>query len=292
MRILRSVAELRAWRAQQARVALVPTMGYLHEGHLELLREARRQVPRDGLPGAVALSIFVNPTQFNDPRDLANYPRDEAGDVEKAASVGADAVYCPSDPSELYPPGAATWVNVERLDQHLCGATRPGHFRGVCTIVCKLWNLFQPDIVVFGQKDYQQLAILRRMHRDLLLCGEIIGMPTVREVDGLAMSSRNARLDARARQDALAIPRFLAEVRRRFAAGERDALGLLGGGEQALAPGRADYVSLVDAEDLQPIARVEKPALVAVAVFFGEVRLIDNTLLLPEQSPDEWPPET
>jgi pantoate--beta-alanine ligase len=265
MQVLRSVNELRAWRAGVERVAFVPTMGYLHEGHLELLREARRRVP----DGALALSIFVNPTQFNDPRDLQSYPR------------GVDLVFAPSDPSELYPPGASTWIEVEGLDRHLCGATRPGHFRGVCTIVGKLLALLRPHVAVFGEKDFQQLAIIRRMHRDLMLEGEIVGAPIVREPDGLAMSSRNARLSSEARGEALAIPRLLARVRERFAAGERETSELLGAAEQLLAPGRVDYVSLVDAEDLQPRTRVDAPALVAVAVFFGGVRLIDNTLLVP-----------
>ena len=277
MLVLRSVNELRAWRATAGRVALVPTMGSLHEGHLELLREARRRVPVG--EGSVVLSIFVNPTQFNDPRDLANYPRDEAGDLAKAASVGVDLAFCPIDPHELYPANASTWIEVEGLDQHLCGATRPGHFRGVCTIVGKLLALVRPHFAIFGQKDFQQLAIVRRMHRDLLLEGEIVGCPTVRESDGLAMSSRNARLDAQARLDALAIPRFLDQVRHRFDAGERDAARLLADAEALLAPGRIDYVSLVDAEGLQPIAQVERPALVALAVFFAGVRLIDNTVL-------------
>jgi pantoate--beta-alanine ligase len=281
--ILRSVSELRAWRKDRAAagrsVALVPTMGYLHEGHLELMREARRRIPRER--GELAISIFVNPTQFNDPRDLQNYPRDEVGDLEKAASVGVDMAFCPTDPAEMYPAGASTWVDVAGLDAHLCGATRPGHFRGVCTIVCKLWQLFVPDLVVFGQKDFQQLAIVRRMHRDLFLSGEIVGVGTVREADGLALSSRNARLSASARQEALAIPRFLAGVRQRFVAGERDAARLIADAEQALAPGRIHYVSVVDAERLQPVEQVEGPTLVALAVFFDEVRLIDNLVLMP-----------
>ncbi|MFO7565082.1 MAG: pantoate--beta-alanine ligase [Enhygromyxa sp.] len=281
--VLRSVSELRTWRRDRAAagrgVALVPTMGYLHEGHLALMREARRRMPPER--GDLAISIFVNPTQFNDPGDLQGYPRDEAGDLEKAASVGVDLAFCPSDPAELYPEGASTWVDVAGLDEHLCGATRPGHFRGVCTIVCKLWQLFAPDLVAFGQKDFQQLAIVRRMHRDLFLSGEIIGVPTVREADGLALSSRNAKLSPGARRDALAIPRFLAEVRRRFDAGEREAARLIAEAEQALAPGRVHYVSLVDAERLQPVERVEAPALVALAVFFGGVRLIDNLVLTP-----------
>jgi pantoate--beta-alanine ligase len=275
MLVLRSVSELRAWRARVDRVALVPTMGSLHEGHLELLREGRRRVGE----GALALSIFVNPTQFNDPRDLANYPRDEPGDLAKAASVGVDLAFCPTDASELYPNNASTWIEVEGLDRHLCGATRPGHFRGVCTIVGKLLALVRPDYAMFGEKDFQQLAIVRRMHRDLLFPGEIVGCPIVREPDGLAMSSRNARLSAEARVQALAIPRFLDVVRRRFAAGERTTSALLADAASALAPGRVDYVSLVDAEDLQPVAGVERPALVALAVFFAGVRLIDNTVL-------------
>lgn len=277
MQVVRSVRELQAWRAGVDRVALVPTMGYLHEGHLELLREARRRLPE----GALALSIFVNPTQFNDPRDLEHYPRDEAGDLAKAAGVGVDLAFCPSDPSELYPPGASTWIEVEGLDRHLCGASRPGHFRGVCTIVGKLLMLVRPQVAVFGEKDYQQLAIVRRMHRDLLLDGEILGCPIVREADGLAMSSRNARLSPQARDEALAIPRLLARVRERFAAGERTSDALLADAAPLLSPGRVDYVSLVDAEDLQPRARVEAPALVALAAFFGGVRLIDNTVLVP-----------
>ena len=281
--VLRSVAELQAWRARLAaagqRVALVPTMGFLHEGHLELMRVARARIPAS--EGALAVSIFVNPTQFNDPRDLDGYPRDEAGDLAKAASVGVDVAFCPSDPAELYPPGASTWVDVEGLDAHLCGATRPGHFRGVCTIVCKLWQLFRPDLAAFGQKDFQQLAIVRRMHRDLFLSGEIVGVPTVREPDGLALSSRNARLSPTARAQALAIPRFLAEVRARFDAGARATAALLADAELALAPGRVHYVSAVDAETLQPVAEVTAPTLVAVAVFFDEVRLIDNLVLEP-----------
>lgn len=279
MLILRSVSELRAWRAGVDRVALVPTMGSLHAGHLELLREGRRRVPIG--EGSLVLSIFVNPTQFNDPRDLANYPRDEIGDLAKAASVGVDLVFCPTDPLELYPTNASTWIEVEGLDRHLCGATRPGHFRGVCTIVGKLLGLIRPDFAIFGEKDFQQLAIIRRMHRDLLLDGEIVGCPIVREPDGLAMSSRNTRLDADARMQALAIPRFLDEVRQRFAAGERSTSALLADADARLSPGRIDYVSLVDAAELQPIERVERPALVALAVFFGGVRLIDNTVLEP-----------
>ncbi|RMH00113.1 MAG: pantoate--beta-alanine ligase [Deltaproteobacteria bacterium] len=282
VRILRTREEVRAWRTALPagrRVAFVPTMGFLHEGHLSLLREARRRVPRDA--GEVVLSIFVNPTQFDRADDLATYPRDEAGDLAKAESVGVDVAFCPTDPAELYPPGHATFAEVERLDRHLCGATRPGHFRGVCTVVLKLWNLVRPDVALFGEKDFQQLAILRRMHRDLFLGGEIVGMPIVREPDGLAMSSRNANLSPSARQEALALPRFLQTVRARFDAGEREVARLLEGAASALAPGRIDYVSVVDAEELAPVERVEAPAVAAAAVFYGGVRLIDNVRLDP-----------
>ena len=283
MQVLRTVSELRLWRNQLAvagrRVAFVPTMGSLHDGHLALMRDGRRRVPR--AQGELLISIFVNPTQFNDPRDLAVYPRDEAGDLAKAASVDVDAAFCPAV-TELYPGGQAhTFVEVEELDRHLCGATRPGHFRGVCTVVAKLWQLVEPDIALFGQKDFQQLAIIRRMHRDLFFRGEIVGVPTVREADGLALSSRNALLGAEARAQALAIPRFLKQVQTRFEAGTLDTRALLAGSDQAFAMGQVHYVSAVDAQTLQPVAGVEAPTLVAVAVVFGGVRLIDNVLLEP-----------
>ena len=277
MLVLRNTHELVDWRRSAGGpVAFVPTMGYLHEGHLSLLREGRARAKG----GALALSIFVNPTQFGPNEDLGRYPRDEAGDLDKARQCGVDVAFCPTDPDEVYP-SRLTWVNVDELGNHLCGRSRPGHFRGVCTVVCKLLALVRPDVALFGCKDYQQLAIIRRMHADLFLPGEIVGMPIVRETDGLAMSSRNANLDPQARTDALAISRFLAEVRRRFAAGVRDAAQLLAGAEGALAPGRIDYVELVDATLLQPVVHVEQPVLCAIAAFFGGVRLIDNTVLTP-----------
>ncbi len=280
MIVLRTREELLRWRASVpvgSPVAFVPTMGFLHEGHLALLRRGRALA--DG--GALVLSIFVNPTQFGPSEDLDRYPRDEAGDLAKAASCGVDVAFCPVDRSALYPNGTMTWVDVEMLDRHLCGASRPGHFRGVCTVVAKLWGLVRPDFGLFGEKDYQQLAILRRMHADLNLVGEVVGLPIVREADGLAMSSRNTNLGPQARQDALAIARYLAAVRERFAMGERSAAALLADPASAMAPGRVDYASLVDAEDLQPVTTVDRPALVAVAVFFGAVRLIDNCVLRP-----------
>lgn len=280
MRVLRTREELLAWRAsvpEGAPVAFVPTMGYLHEGHLSLLREGRRRAAG----GSLVLSIFVNPTQFGPTEDLDRYPRDEAGDLARAGSCGVDVAFCPTDPRALYPNGMRTWVEVEGLDLHLCGATRPGHFRGVCTVVAKLWGLVRPSVGLFGEKDYQQLAILRRMHADLNLVGEVVGQPIVREPDGLAMSSRNTNLDPQARAEALAISRYLTGVRARFAGGAREAGALVGEAARELAPGRVEYVSLVDAAELQPIDAVQRTALVAVAAVFGGVRLIDNTVLQP-----------
>lgn len=278
MRVLRTRAEVQAWRADvRGPVAFVPTMGFLHEGHLSLLREGRRRAAG----GSLVLSIFVNPTQFGPREDLDKYPRDEAGDLAKADGCGVDVAFCPLDRSVMYPFATHTWVDVEGLDRHLCGAARPGHFRGVCTVVAKLWGLVRPDVALFGEKDFQQLAILRRMHAELNLVGEVVGMPIVREPDGLAMSSRNVNLKDGARQEALAISRYLAGVRARFDRGERTAAGLLGGAADELAPGRVDYASLVDAEELQPVEVVTRPALCAVAAFFGGVRLIDNCVLRP-----------
>ncbi len=281
MKIIRHVPALQAWRAAvpgDARVAFVPTMGFLHEGHISLLREGRGRVPHG--QGALVLSIFVNPTQFGPGEDLDAYPRDEARDLELAEAAGVDVVFTPSDPDAVYP-SRNTWVDVEELSSTLCGASRPGHFRGVCTIVTKLWMLVRPDVAVFGEKDYQQLAILRRLHADLFLGGEVASIPIVREDDGLAMSSRNANLSAQARHSALALPRFRGVVARRFSDGERSVDGLLHGASVALAPGEIDYVQAVDAGTLQPVSRVDAAVLVAFAVRYGGVRLIDNVVLTP-----------
>jgi pantoate--beta-alanine ligase len=283
--VLRTPAELRAWRRALPPgrpVAIVPTMGYLHDGHLSLLQEARRRIPPG--EGEVVLTLFVNPTQFGPNEDLDRYPRDEPGDLAKARACGVDVAFAPTDPAAMYPfrgSGSEAWVDVEGLSAGLCGQSRPGHFRGVCTIVAKLLHLVRPDLALFGEKDYQQLAIIRRMHADLMLDGEIIGMPIVREPDGLAMSSRNANLDPASRVHARALSAFLATVRARFAAGERRAITLLADAAARLAPGRIDYVQLVDADDLQPIDLALRPALCALAVFVGGVRLIDNTVLRP-----------
>lgn len=281
MKVLREPSEVVAFRAgvhSDTAVAMVPTMGFLHEGHLKLVDEARRRVGPDGL---VLMTIFVNPTQFDSPDDLATYPRDEAADLENAGARGVDVVFAPPRPEVVYDPAHATWVEVEGLDQHLCGANRPGHFRGVCTVVTKLWNLVRPHFGVFGEKDYQQLAIIRRLHADLFLSGEVVGVPIERETDGLARSSRNARLSPEAREEALAISRGLRDTQALFTGGERGAAALLSAMNAALGTADVDYVSLVDAATLQPIDTVARPALLAVAVRYGGVRLIDNTVLRP-----------
>lgn len=277
--VLRSAQELIRWRGALSashRIGFVPTMGFLHAGHVSLLEEGRRRVSPS--EGSLVLSIFVNPTQFAPGEDLEHYPRDEPGDLATAEAAGVDAVFCPAHAEALYPT-RATWVSVDGLPDRLCGAARPDHFRGVCTVVCKLWNLVRPDIGLFGEKDYQQLAILRRMHTDLYLGGEIVGMPIVREADGLALSSRNARLSGTARQDALALSRYLGQVRERFDAGHRDVTAVLGDYAQALAPGVVDYVEAVDADTLVSLEHLVGKTLVALAVHVGGVRLIDNLVL-------------
>lgn len=287
MKILRTVAELRRWRdeasAAGAHVGFVPTMGFLHDGHLSLVREAKRRLLAQELDGPIEimLSIFVNPAQFAPGEDLEVYPRDEEGDLHKAELAGATVAFCPLDPEEMYSPGPNLWVRVEGVDQLLCGASRPTHFRGVSTVVAKLWNLVEPDFAVFGQKDHQQLAIIRRMHRELFFRGEVVGMPTVREDDGLAMSSRNAYLSADERVQAAALHRFLSEVKRRFDAGAREAKVLLAGAEEALCVGTIDYVTLCDAETLEALTHVERPSVVALAVKFSQARLLDNVVLEP-----------
>lgn len=280
MKTARTVAELRAqigeWRGAGKRIGFVPTMGNLHAGHFSLIRQARESADK------VVASIFVNPSQFGPNEDFDRYPRTPDADAEGLDREGCDLLFLPSV-DEMYPLGVGSRVrmDVPSLTGILCGASRPGHFDGVCTVVSRLFNQVQPDVAVFGQKDYQQLAILRRLHSDLFLGGEVVGMPIVREPDGLAMSSRNANLSPEARAQAVAIPRFMAEVRRRFAAGERDAAALIDGAAQALAPGRIDYVSVVDADDLEPVSRVTGPTLCALAAFFGGVRLLDNAVLRP-----------
>jgi pantoate--beta-alanine ligase len=262
----------RAARARGERIAFVPTMGALHAGHVALLAEARKRGDK------LALSIFVNPTQFGPSEDLARYPRDLPGDLAKAAGAGTDVAFVP-EVAEIYPAGFQTTIEVRELARGLDGVSRPGHFAGVATVVAKLFNIVQPDLAVFGEKDFQQLAIVRRLVADLAMGIEIVGLPTVREPDGLAMSSRNAYLSPAERMRALSLSRALFAARDRAAAGERDAKTLVDGARAALDVDRFDYLELCDAATLAPVARVEGPSVLLVAAFIGRTRLIDNVRL-------------
>jgi pantoate--beta-alanine ligase len=270
-------AEMTAWaaaaRARGDRVVFVPTMGALHDGHVTLLRAAR------ALGTRVVLSIFVNPIQFGANEDLARYPRDLDGDLAKAASAGTDVAFVP-DARDVYPAGFQTTVEVPELARGLCGPFRPGHFAGVATVVCKLFNMVRPDVAVFGEKDYQQLAIVRRMVIDLDMRIDIVGVPTVREPDGLAMSSRNAYLSPAERARALSLSRALFAARDAAARGARRPDALVEQARASLDADRVDYVELVDADTLQPVPDLARPAVLAVAAFIGRTRLIDNVRIL------------
>lgn len=267
-------------RAGGRRVALVPTMGALHAGHLALMEEARRRV---GAGGLVALSVFVNPTQFGPAEDLARYPRDLDADVARCAAAGVDAVFAPS-PGEMYPPGDQTRVRVAALAVPLCGPTRPVHFEGVATVVTKLLALAGPCVAVFGRKDYQQLRVVTRLARDLFLPVEVVGLATVREPDGLALSSRNRYLGPADRARAAAVPASLRAARALYARGERGTLALLDATSRRLAGAvdGVDYIELRDADELTaPVTPMPDGAraVLAVAVTIGGTRLIDNTVL-------------
>ena len=284
MRTVRTVADLRAAlrdarRAEQT-IGLVPTMGALHAGHLSLVRAARAE------NDVVVVSLFVNPTQFNEAADLDAYPRDEARDTEAAAAAGTDLLFAPSA-DEVYPPGFATTVRIAGLTEHLEGEHRGvAHFEGVATVVCKLLNMAQPDVAYFGQKDAQQAAVIRRLVRDLDIPVRIAVQPTVREPDGLALSSRNVHLKGADRERALALRRALDAAAETVAAGERDPHAVERAGRAAMARlgVEAEYVALVCPDDLRPVERVDGDVLVAVAARVGPTRLIDNTILHPQQS--------
>lgn len=283
MQITRTVPETRlALRALRARgpVVLVPTMGALHEGHARLIREARSQA---GADGTVVTTIFVNPTQFGPKEDFTVYPRTPEEDAELASANGTDLLFSP-DAATMYAPDASTSVREEMVSLPLCGASRPGHFAGVCTVVAKLFNIIQPDAAIFGKKDRQQLAVIQRMVRDLDFPVAITGVETVREGDGLAMSSRNRRLEVDARAQAPAIRRGLLAAAEALASGENSAARLLDLARlpiAACALARIDYLSIVDAVTLAPMETIDRPAFLAAAVFFGDVRLIDNIDLNP-----------
>jgi pantoate--beta-alanine ligase len=262
-------------RRDGRRIAVVPTMGALHEGHLALVRHARARAD------VVLLTIFVNPTQFGPTEDLSRYPRDEEGDLAKARPAGIDLAFCPA-PESMYKPSAQTYVEVRELQKPLCGASRPGHFAGVATVVSKLFHITKPHLAVFGEKDYQQLAIIRRMVRDLDFDVVIESVPIIREADGLALSSRNAYLSPEQRVAALSLSRGLAAAEAAFRAGERDAQVLVAAARapiEAEPLARIDYVELRDADELTDLVRVERKAVVAIAAFVGTTRLIDNRVL-------------
>jgi pantoate--beta-alanine ligase len=274
---IEGMREIRLRYGSAERFALVPTMGALHEGHLSLMRAARTQCD------LVAASLFVNPIQFGPGEDLATYPRDFARDRELLEKEGVDFLFAP-DVEEMYPAGTVTFVTVEKLSDKLCGRSRPGHFRGVTTVVSKLFNIVEPDVAFFGQKDAAQAAIIRRMVRDLNIPVQIVTCPIVREADGLAMSSRNAYLDSHQRMAASVLYRSLMEVQRRFDEDEHIAGSLIEAGKHLVAEEpavRLDYLEIVDSETLDPVDDVSRGALVAVAAFVGRTRLIDNVVLTP-----------
>jgi len=268
--------ELRSFRLSlDGSVGLVPTMGYLHEGHLSLARRARAECAH------VIVSIFVNPTQFGPKEDLSKYPRDLERDLSLLETAGVDLVWTPQ-PEEVYPPGFQTWVEVQEMTRPLEGAMRPGHFRGVTTVVAKLFNAVQPDKAYFGQKDAQQAAVIRQMVKDLNFPLELIVCPTVREPDGLAMSSRNVYLDPRQRKAATVLYRSLTAAKAAYQQGEHDAERLRQIMKDAIAAepsAQMQYVSCADYETLQELETVTRKTLLSMAVFFGKTRLIDNLVL-------------
>jgi pantoate--beta-alanine ligase len=280
MRIIRTVKSLRAavffQRRKGRRIGLVPTMGALHEGHLSLIRLAKRR------SDFVVVSIFVNPAQFGPREDLKKYPRDLRGDTEKCRKAGADLIFVPSV-KEVYTEGFSTYVNVEGITQGLCGASRPGHFRGVATVVCKLFNMVRPDVAAFGQKDAQQAAVIRRMVRDLDMDIDIVIGPIIREPDGLAMSSRNAYLTTAERSQAPALYHSLVLARSMARHGIRETSKVKREMAKLLAReaplGNVDYIEIVNNETLEPLKRISGKTLVALAVRFPGARLIDNTVI-------------
>lgn len=284
MKIVNSPREMQrlaeAARCKGEHIALVPTMGYLHEGHLSLMREGRRRGTM------LVASIFVNPTQFGANEDFTRYPRDLERDCALMRTVPVDVLFAP-EAADMYLADSQTWVEVTKLTQGLCGRHRPGHFRGVATVVTKLFNIVKPHIALFGQKDYQQLRTIQRMVRDLNMDLEIVPMATVREPDGLAMSSRNAYLSAAERKTALSLSRALTAARTALATGANTAAELARAATAVLErePGvEIEYVEAVDAESLEPVGAVERPVVVAIAARVGKVRLIDNAVLTPELS--------
>lgn len=277
MRVIESTKAAQAHvRGRETKSVLVPTMGALHRGHVELIRVAREQA---GMDGEVAVSIFVNPLQFEPGSDFEKYPRPEAADEKLCEEAAVNLLFRPRD---MYFDNRSVYVEEIMLSGGLCGAARPGHFRGVCTVVAKLFNLLAPTAAVFGEKDYQQLTIIRRMVRDLNFPIEIIGVPTVREADGLALSSRNQYLNTDERAQATVLYRAMTRVKELADRGQKSVRELIDVAKGVIASAnssRVDYISIVDADNLQPLETLRPNAVIALAVFIGKTRLIDNLRL-------------
>lgn len=259
-------------RVQGRRISFVPTMGYLHEGHLNLMREGKRR------GDYLVVSIFVNPTQFGPQEDLEKYPRDFEGDERRAASAGVDAIFYPAN-EEMYPPNYQTYVTVEEVTKNLCGQSRPIHFRGVATVCAKLFNIVKPHVAIFGKKDFQQLVTIQRMVRDLNMDLEIVGLDTTREQDGLAMSSRNAYLKETERESALSLSRSLVRAKKLYDASERSSGKIIHAVQEFITSHggtRIDYVKICDTETMQDVKHIERESVLALAVWVGSTRLIDN----------------
>ena len=279
MRIIENIKEMQirseSLRLAGKRIAFVPTMGYFHEGHLSLMREAQNKADQ------VIVSIYVNPTQFGPKEDFSKYPRDFERDTKLAQSVGVDVIFFPSD-KDMYPNGYQTYVDVEKVTQNLCGASRPGHFRGVTTICCKLFNIVKPHAAIFGKKDFQQLAAIKRMVADLNLDLEIVGMATFREPDGLAMSSRNVYLSPEERSSALSLVGSLKMAQKLYAEGERKASVMIGEATKLIKSAKftdIDYIKICDASTLEDVEDIQSEVVMALAVRVGKTRLIDNSVL-------------
>lgn len=282
MRIIETVSEMQqqsdAWRREGRKIVLVPTMGYLHAGHLALMNSAREEGEK------VVISIFVNPTQFGPGEDFERYPRNFERDIQMATEAGVDIAFVPKA-VEMYPEGYQTYVDVEKVTLPLCGRSRPGHFRGVATVVTKLLNIVKPHAAIFGQKDFQQLVTLRRMVRDLNMDVEIVSHPIVREADGLAMSSRNTYLSDEQRKTALGLSRSLEEAKRLIKNGELHGEVILEKVRETIeATGgvRIDYAELRRPDTLEEVGLIDGPTLLALAAYVGQTRLIDNCVLEPE----------
>jgi pantoate--beta-alanine ligase len=282
MKVIASISEMthfsEAVRKKDQSISFVPTMGFLHDGHLALMSKAKECADH------LVVSIFVNPAQFGPNEDFSTYPRALAQDLDKCQEIGASAVFTPTD-DQMYPPGFESYVTLENLPFHLCGLSRPGFFKGVVTVVTKLFNIVRPHVAVFGEKDFQQLTVIRRLVKDLNLDIDIVGVPIVREPDGLAMSSRNKYLSETQRPHALLLSRCLEAAEKSVKQGQTDAGKILAQANDILAAGpkdmRVDYLSLCDPDTLEDVAVIQGRTLMAMAVWLGKTRLIDNRLLVP-----------